>query len=293
MSRDLASRRFLDGMNNRLARASSPSAIIIAFCIAGCGQGTTATSSPRNAPQKIAAPPFVRPRTCHELVTVAQVEQAIGRPVVASPTLPCEYQSHGDNENDIQLTVSFNREVGPRTANNSATCPPLGSVSGCYAPYSDTHQERVRWRGQSLEVTLLGPQDPMALSRLAATLFQAMDREVQRAARNPLAAGATGSQADVLTKHKLRALFTRLMTCARAKQREIPNEQLNNALSECPSGLSENSRLTVEGGDVGPTVLKGVSPSGARFELNITEDGRVQTSCTPTGRGGCPGSGEW
>ncbi len=293
MSRDLASRRLFDGTNKRAVRVASPSAIMMTVCVAGCGQGTTATSSPQSAPRKVAAPAFVTPRNCHELVTVAQVEQAIGRPVVASPTLQCEYQSHGNDENDIQLTVSFNREVGPKTANNSASCPPLGSVSGCYAPYSDTHQEQVRWRGQSLEVTLLGPQDPMALSRLAATLFHAMDREAQRALRKPLAAGATGSQADVVTKHKLRALFTRLMTCARAKQREVPNEQLNNALSECPSELSENSRLTVEGGDVGPTELKGVSPSGARFELNIAEDGRVQTSCTPTGRGGCPGSGEW
>jgi hypothetical protein len=293
MSRDPTRRHFLDGMNKRLMRVASPSVILVAVCVAGCGQGATTTSSPQSASRKVAAPAFVTPRTCHELVTVAQVEKAVGRPIVASPTLPCEYQSHGNNENDVQLTVSFNREVGPKTANNSASCPPLGSVSGCYAPYSDTQQEQVRWRGQSLEVTLLGPQDPTALSHLAATLFHAMDREVQRASRLPLAAGSTGSQADTAAKRRLHALLTRLMTCARAKQREIPNEQLNNALSECPSELSENSRLTVEGGDVGPTVLKGVSPSGTHFALSIAEDGTVQTSCAPTGRGGCPDSGSW
>jgi hypothetical protein len=308
----LLDRKRNEGNCMRLRGAGSGFTLAVATAVltVGCGQSSpmVAANTAHRQQAKSATPPFVKPHSCHQLLTIAQIEAAIGRPVTASSILPCEYESHGNDDNDIQIELSFNSEgQGPSAAENSSVCPPVGRVNACFSPTGspEVHQERVKWRGQSFLVTLIDPQEPMALARLSATLYRSMNKEVERAARTPLAGGAAAVRADEKIKRAIRASFNNSMSCAHAKQREEANEPLDNALSECPSGTSKEERetgasrlaaegrISQEGGDVGPTTIKGVSTSGATFALTIAENGVVQTSCSPAGVGGCPGDGRW
>lgn len=230
------------------------------------------------------------------MFTTDAIGQAVGRAVVRSSVDPCLFQSHGDGSNDVQLGPAFNTVFqGPKGPSNYQPCPSLGDKNACYQSGSDTEQERVVWHQQSFVVTLVGPQDPGALSQVSSTVLKSMQKVVDAASAQPQAGGAGATRADAAMQQKVIHVFSRIRSCAKQQMSQYPEFSLEDALGEC-SGIARTAggpRMQASYGSGVDFTLTGVSTSETKFTIAMGDNGVQKRTCSPAGAGACHGDRSW
>jgi type IV pilus assembly protein PilA len=112
----------------------------------------------------------------------------------------------------------------------------------------------------------------------------------------PVCLGQSSKAQDSSAKSDARNMVSQVESCYATTQTYAACDTDTALSAEGPTGLvwgTGNGQVSVTGAGTNSYTIEAVSKSGNQFDIVKPAGGSVSRTCTPTGKGACPSSGNW